>query len=73
MDYSRIGLNDLPDELLLIILKNLPNFDIYYSLQGVNQRLNQIIRDSIFTHRLRLVKRSEDRFINLLSDSATHN
>ena len=56
MEYSCIGLNDLPDEILLIIFKNLNNVDILYSLQGVNQRLNQIIQDSIFTNHLTFIK-----------------
>jgi len=69
MEYLDIRLNDLPDEILLIILRKLNNFDIHYSLQGVNQRLNQIIRDSIFTNRLSFIKQSSDNFIDRLSDN----
>lgn len=52
----------------MIILKKLNNFDIHYSVQGVNQRLNRIIRDSIFTYRLSFIKQSSGNFIDRLSD-----
>ena len=68
MEYANVGLNGLPDEIFLIILKNLNNFDIHYSLQGVNQRLNQVIRESIFTNRVCFIKQSSDNYINRLSD-----
>jgi hypothetical protein len=38
MEYSRIQLNDLPDEILMIIFKKLANADVLYSLSGVNKR-----------------------------------
>ncbi|CAF1473281.1 unnamed protein product [Adineta steineri] len=72
MEYSNVGLNDLPDEILLIILKKLNNFDIHYSLQGVNQRLTQFIQDSIFTKDLYFTEKSSNKFIDRLSDEMTH-
>ncbi|CAF1019815.1 unnamed protein product [Rotaria sordida] len=65
MEYSCIGLNDLPDEILIIIFKKLNNLDVLYSLQGVNQRLNHIIYDPIFTSRLTFVKRLLHNFIDV--------
>ncbi|CAF4038362.1 unnamed protein product [Rotaria sordida] len=65
MEYSCIGLNDLPDEILMIIFKKLNNLDVLYSLQGVNQRLNHIIYDPIFTSRLTFVKRLLHNFIDV--------
>lgn len=56
MKRSYVELNDLPDELLMIILKKLKNVDVLYSLFNVNRRLNQIVRDPIFTSRLILLK-----------------
>jgi hypothetical protein len=50
MEYSCIQLNDLPDEILMIILKKLNNLEILYSLIGVNKRSNKIVHDTIFTH-----------------------
>ncbi|CAF1425397.1 unnamed protein product, partial [Rotaria sordida] len=67
MINSSIGLNDLPDEILMIIFKKLNNLDIFYSFHSVNQRLNEIINDPIFTSRLTFVKWSSDNFIDLLS------
>jgi len=66
MEYSCIGLNDLPDEILMIILKKLNNFDILYSFQGVNQRLNKILQDPIFTSHLTFVKWLSHNFIDLI-------
>ncbi|CAF4661927.1 unnamed protein product [Rotaria sp. Silwood2] len=54
MKYSFIQLNDLPDEVLLIILKNFHNVEVLDSLIGVNKRLNIIAHDSIFTNHLTL-------------------
>ncbi|CAF4580535.1 unnamed protein product [Rotaria sp. Silwood2] len=67
MEYSCVGLNDLPDEILMIIFKKLNNFDVLYSLHGVNQRLNKLIQDSIFTNRLTFVKCFLYNFIDLIS------
>jgi hypothetical protein len=66
MEYSCIGLNDLPDEILMIIFQKLSNIDILYSFQGVDQRLNKIIHDPIFTNRLSFVKWLSQDFIDLL-------
>ena len=56
MDYSFIKLTDLPDEILLIIFKKLYNFEVLYSLIGINDRLNKIAVDSIFTRDLTLMR-----------------
>jgi hypothetical protein len=55
MEHSCIQLDDLPDEILLIILKKLHNSDVLYSLVGVNKRLDTIVSDSIFTKKLTLI------------------
>ncbi len=55
MEDSFIQLNDLPDEILLTIMKKLYNSDVLYSLIGVNRRLNTIVQDSIFTSYLKLL------------------
>jgi hypothetical protein len=55
MEYSCVQFNDLPDEILMIILKKLNNIDVLYSLFGVNKRLNKILSDSLFTNRLTLL------------------
>ncbi|CAF4909294.1 unnamed protein product [Rotaria sp. Silwood1] len=66
MEYLDIGFNDLPDEILMIIFQKLDNLDVFYSLQGVNQRINKIIQDRVFTNRLIFVKWLSDSFIDLI-------
>ena len=66
MEYSCIGLNNLPDEILMIIFIKLNNLDVLYSLQGVNQRINRFIQDRVFTTRLTFVKWLSDNFLDLI-------
>ncbi|CAF0818578.1 unnamed protein product [Rotaria sp. Silwood1] len=54
MKYSSVQLNDLPDEIILIILTNLNKLDVLYSFMGVNKRLNKIVHDPTFTSGLTL-------------------
>ncbi|CAF1236180.1 unnamed protein product [Rotaria sordida] len=54
MEYSSIQLNDLPDEIIFIILKKLNKLDVLYSLMDVNKRLNYIVHDPTFTNGLTL-------------------
>jgi hypothetical protein len=60
MDISFVQLMDLPNEILVIILKNLDNAHILYSLMDVNTRLNQIIYDPIFTTKIALMSPTDD-------------
>jgi len=56
MEYSCLGLNDLPDEILMIIFQKLSNLEVLYSFQGVNQRLHKMVHDLIFTSHLTFVQ-----------------
>jgi hypothetical protein len=47
-----VEFDDLPDEILIYIFKKLNNDEVLYSLMGVNQRLNGIVHDKIFTRHL---------------------
>jgi hypothetical protein len=67
MSKSSVGLNDLPDEILLHIFQKLNNVDVLYSLQNVNQRLNRFIHDSTFTSRLIFVQWLPHKYIDLFS------
>ncbi|CAF4237759.1 unnamed protein product, partial [Rotaria sordida] len=67
MKYSCVELNDLPDEILLIIFKKLDNLEILYSIQDINERLNKIIYDQIFTSHLSFLKWSFNKCINKFS------
>ncbi|CAF4172943.1 unnamed protein product, partial [Adineta steineri] len=74
MESSCIKFSDLPDEILLIILKKLTNLDVLHSLQGVNQRINKFIQDRIFTNRLTFVKWLEsDHFLDLICCDIIYN
>lgn len=67
MKDSYIELNNLPDEILMIIFQKLNNADVLYSLQGVNQRLDKIVHDLIFTSHLTFVKWVPHNFIDQFS------
>jgi hypothetical protein len=69
MAHSLVQLNDLPDEILMIIFKNLDNDEILYSLIGVNKRLNTFVHDSAFTSHLTLMRRFSNNSIDPLSDT----
>ncbi|CAF1329991.1 unnamed protein product [Rotaria sordida] len=67
MNGSCVQLNDLPDELLMFIFKQMNNVEVLYSLFGVNERLNSILQDPIFTNRLNFLKWSSKKFLNIFS------
>jgi len=66
MNPSCIQLSDLPNEILMIILKNLSNIEVLYSLSGANKRLNEIVHDAFFTKHLSLLKIVPSHLVNLL-------
>jgi hypothetical protein len=69
MEHSAIQLDDLPDEILMIIFKNMRKFEVLYSLIDVNQRLTTIARDRIFTNYLALSRHSPDGSVDSYIDS----
>ncbi|CAF2080803.1 unnamed protein product [Rotaria magnacalcarata] len=52
MEGLPVELTDLPDEILLLILKKLDNTKVLYSFIGVNK----LVHDSIFTNRLTVAR-----------------
>jgi hypothetical protein len=66
MEDLSIKLNDLPDEILMIILRKLYNVEALYSLIGVNKRLNTMAHDSIFTNYVTLFQCFSNNFIHPL-------
>ena len=53
MYRSNVGLLDLPNEILFLILKKLDNMDVFYSLMGIdNRRFDMIVQAETFTHTL---------------------
>ena len=56
MDPSNVHLLDLPDEMLLCILKKLKKIDVLYSLLGTgSDRLNRLTQDKQFSKTLELI------------------
>jgi len=66
---SLVQLIDLPDEILMIIFKKLNNIQVLYSLLGVNKRLDQIVRDILFTSHLTLLTLSRNAHTCSLDDT----
>jgi hypothetical protein len=58
MDCSRVELFHLPDEILLMICKKLNNVEVLCSLMGINQRVDQIIFDPLFTNEITLMNQT---------------
>jgi hypothetical protein len=56
MMQQAVELLDLPDEMLLMILKNLRNIHIMYSLEGVNKRLDAMAVSAINSRVINLAK-----------------
>ena len=56
MENSFVQLMDLPNEIIVMILKKLANVEVLYSLMDINRRLNKIIHNSIFTRNLNLIR-----------------
>ncbi|CAF1046126.1 unnamed protein product [Adineta steineri] len=69
MEHLLVELNDLPDEILLMIFKKLNNVSLLCSLISVNKRLNTIVRDSIFTRHLKLMRHCPNDSIGPLPDT----
>ena len=67
---SDMQLVQLPDELLLIILKQLRNTDVLYSLFGLDTRLDQVLRDHCLTNEIDFIhpidssSRQMERFVD---------
>ncbi len=61
---NHLNLLDLPDEVLLVILKKLNMVGVFYSLADVNQRFNRLVLDSSYIRDL-------DMTINSVYDQAS--
>ena len=65
MNRSNVHLLDLPDEILLIILKKLHNVDTLYSLLDKNNgRLNMLAQENSFIHTLKFASINEESLID---------
>ncbi|CAF4472634.1 unnamed protein product [Rotaria sp. Silwood2] len=80
MNQSDIHLLDLPNEILIIILKKLDNTDVLYSLCGINnERLDILVKDDVFTNTLNFIRTLSiddvklDRFYTYILPRSHHN
>jgi hypothetical protein len=65
MNRSSVHFLDLPDEILLIILKKLNNIDVLYSLFDINNgRLNILAQENTFTNTLKFLSSDDMCLIN---------
>lgn len=69
MNDSNLQLTDLPDEILLLIFKNLTNIEVFYSLLHVNKRFHDLAKDSIFTRHLTLLTHSSNGVKSTISSA----
>ena len=67
MDISKkqcLSLLDLPNEMLLLIMKQLNMVDVLYSLVDVTQRLDELVLNSKFTRTLDMTCLKTESFLN---------
>ncbi|CAF3298665.1 unnamed protein product [Rotaria sp. Silwood2] len=70
MNQSNVNLLDLPNEILIIILKKLDNMDVLYSIMNVgNQRLDNLVLEKTFTKTLNFVLTTSNDDIFSIDDS----
>ena len=67
-----VELTDLPDEILLLILKKLTNIEVLYSFRDINKRFDILTNDRIFTEHLTLIRNSSNEMNNILNHSMFH-
>ena len=65
MNHSTISINDLPDEIILMIWNKLNNLDILYSFVGVNQRLDRLVQDPLYTRSIQLAETIMNEYCSL--------
>ena len=69
MDRSVVTIVDLPDEILLHILKKLNNFDVLYSLVGLDEKLDRLACDISITRFIDLMTIESNRVTDSRSNA----
>ncbi|CAF1244678.1 unnamed protein product [Rotaria sordida] len=70
MNQSNVSLLDLPNEILITILKKLDNMDVLYSIMNIgNQRLDNLVLEKTFTKTLNFVLTTLNDDIVSIDDS----
>jgi hypothetical protein len=68
MEHSCSQLNDLPNEILMMILKYLHHHDVLYSFININKRFNSIIKDTIIEKKLTLISSFNDTIFDRICE-----
>lgn len=58
MNHSAVGIEDLPDEMIINIWNNLNNIDVIYSFFGVSTRFDKLVRDPVYIRSIQLVEKN---------------
>jgi hypothetical protein len=68
MSRSNVNLLDLPNEILLIILRKLNNVDVLYSLLDINYgRLDMLVQEKTFSNTLNFISIDDNSFLDRFS------
>ena len=51
---NKVGMIDLPDEIIYLILNKLNMIDVFYSLMDINRRFHRLVIDPLYIRRLNL-------------------
>ncbi len=68
MAHQAVELLDLPDEMLLIILRKLQCIDLLYSIEGINKRLDAMVVSKCNTNLIDLATNLIDNDVYLTFD-----
>ena len=66
--HGETAMMNLPDEMILAICSKMNSMDVLYSLIGVNERLNRLAHDRIFTQSIELIEENDDGKTRSLPD-----
>jgi hypothetical protein len=73
MNSRQMNLLDLPNEILLLILKKLNNIDVLYSMFGIShQQLDILLSENTFTNTLNFVLTTTNDDITPLPDGTVN-
>lgn len=68
MTQSTVGLLDLPEEILLIIMSKISNVDVLHSLVGDCEKLDRLARDLVHIRSIDFTQTTSNDEIRPLSD-----
>ncbi len=66
--YEHLNILDLPNEMLIMIFKKLKMVDVVYSCMNINERLDQLVFDSLDRHHVDMTVHSSLDYVSPLDD-----